>query len=140
MSRCRGSYSKSIRTQCGTLRYQPAQLRLAGKSLIDNTCPEHRAHPNMWYFPSGTGTAHSNIQQKTVTPQTPTSPPLGGTYPQGDSRDRHGQIYSKIGTEAASKFAQGTASTVGHPLFSNPGMPAVQHSTVRSRGTNVTSV
>lgn len=111
-----------------------------GKSLIDNTCPEHRAHPNMWYFPSGTGTAHSNIQQKTVTPQTPTSPPLGGTYPQGDSRDRHGQIYSKIGTEAASKFAQGTASTVGHPLFSNPGMPAVQHSTVRSRGTNVTSV
>lgn len=29
---------------------------------------------------------------------------------------------------------------VGHPLFSTAGMPAVQHSTMRSRGTHVTSV
>lgn len=49
-------------------------------------------------------------------------------------------IYSTRGTEAASQFAQVTASISSQLLFLSAGTPTVQHSTFESRGTNVTSV
>lgn len=54
----------------------------------------------------------TSIQQKTLPPPRHQHRDCWGVHLQGGSRDRHGQIHSDTGAEAASKFAQGRPSAL----------------------------
>lgn len=104
-----------------------------GKSLIDNTCPQNRAY--------STRSISQAAPDRHKHPAENRTPPDTSIATAGVSICR-----AALGTDTVrytvtqEQRQPASLRRGGHPLFSNAGVPAVQHSTMRSRGTHVTSV
>lgn len=99
--------SRSTTRQCSFM-----SLFLAGgKSLVDNTCPQNRACSTC-SISQAAPDRHKHPAENRTHPPRHQHRDCWGVHLQGGSRDRHGQIHSDTGAEAASKFAQGRPSAL----------------------------
>lgn len=121
--------SRSTTRQCSFM-----SLFLAGgKSLIDNTCPQNRA--------CSTCSISQAAPDHHKHPAENRTPPDASITTAGVSICR-----AALGTDTVrytvtqEQRQPASLRRGGHSLFSTAGVPAVQHSTMRSRGTHVTSV